>query len=79
VVVLAAFLRFAEKLDRSHCGLVSKAEFVDEGDGRCLLSFYSDSDCSFEEWSIAQHKRDFYDVFERQLDIHCNVAATHSN
>lgn len=77
VVVLSAFLRFAEKLDRSHCGLVSKAEFVDEGDGRCLLLFYSDSDCSFEEWSIAQNKRAFSDVFERQLDIHCNVATVH--
>jgi hypothetical protein len=76
--VLSAFLRFAEKLDRSHCGLVHRAEFVDEGD-QVQLAFYSESDCSFEEWSIAQNKRAFYDAFDRQLDIHCCLNPAHSN
>lgn len=79
VVVLSAFLRFAEKLDRSHCGLVSRAEFKDGGDGQVLLSFYSESDCSFEAWSISQNKRAFYHAFAKQLDSHCCLVPSHSN
>ncbi len=77
VVALSAFLRFAEKLDRSHCGLVSKAEFIKVGKEQVLLSFFSDSDCSFEEWSIIQNKQAFYDAFDKQLDVHCIVTPTH--
>jgi exopolyphosphatase/guanosine-5'-triphosphate,3'-diphosphate pyrophosphatase len=73
IAILSTFLRFAEKLDRSHCGLVKKAEFVKTGRNRILLSFYSDSDCSFEEWSIIQNKQAFYQAFEKQLEVHCSV------
>jgi len=38
-----------------------------------LLSFYSDSDCSFEEWSIIQNQQAFYEAFGKQLDVHCIV------
>jgi exopolyphosphatase/guanosine-5'-triphosphate,3'-diphosphate pyrophosphatase len=73
VVVLSTFLRFAEKLDRSHCALVKKAEFILEDEDSVLLEFYSDSDCSFEEWSIIQNKQAFYEAFKKQLDVHCQV------
>jgi exopolyphosphatase / guanosine-5'-triphosphate,3'-diphosphate pyrophosphatase len=71
VVILSTFLRFAEKLDRSHCGLVKKAEFVKVNKDQVLLSFYSDSDCSMEEWSIIQNQQAFYEAFEKQLDAKC--------
>lgn len=74
VAILSTFLRFAEKLDRSHCGLVKKAEFIKVNKDHVLLSFYSDSDCSFEEWSIIQNQQAFYEAFEKQLDVHCMVA-----
>jgi exopolyphosphatase/guanosine-5'-triphosphate,3'-diphosphate pyrophosphatase len=73
VAILSTFLRFAEKLDRSHCGLVKKAEFIKVNKDQVLLSFYSDSDCSFEEWSIIQNRQAFYEAFEKQLDVHCEV------
>jgi exopolyphosphatase/guanosine-5'-triphosphate,3'-diphosphate pyrophosphatase len=73
IAILSTFLRFAEKLDRSHCGLVKKAEFVKVNKDQVLLSFYSDSDCSFEEWSIIQNQQAFYEAFEKQLDVHCIV------
>jgi exopolyphosphatase/guanosine-5'-triphosphate,3'-diphosphate pyrophosphatase len=73
VAVLSTFLRFAEKLDRSHSGLVKKAGFVEENKDQVLLSFYSDSDCSFEEWSVIQNRQAFYEAFKKQLDVHCTV------
>jgi len=73
VAVLSTFLRFAEKLDRSHSGLVKRAEFVEENKDQVLLSFYSDSDCSFEEWSVIQNRQAFYEAFKKQLDVHCTV------
>jgi len=73
VAILSTFLRFAEKLDRSHTGLVKKAEFIVENKDQILLEFYSDSDCSFEEWSVIQNKQAFYEAFEKKLDVHCTV------
>jgi exopolyphosphatase/guanosine-5'-triphosphate,3'-diphosphate pyrophosphatase len=73
VVVLSTFLRFAEKLDRSHCGLVKKAEFVREGRDQVLLRFYSDTDCSLEEWSVNQNRQAFYEAFECELQAQCIV------
>jgi exopolyphosphatase/guanosine-5'-triphosphate,3'-diphosphate pyrophosphatase len=75
ITILSTFLRFAEKLDRSHTELVKKAEFIKINKDKILLQFYSDSDCSFEEWSIIQNKQAFYEAFEKQLDVHCTVAA----
>lgn len=73
VAILSTFLRFAEKLDRSHCCLVKKAEFVKMNKDQVLLSFYSDSDCSLEEWSIIQNRQAFYEAFGKELDAHCIV------
>ncbi|HLN89666.1 MAG TPA: Ppx/GppA phosphatase family protein [Candidatus Binatia bacterium] len=73
IVVLSTFLRFAEKLDRSHSGLVKKAEFTKLNKDQVLLSFSSDSDCSLEEWSIAQNRQAFYEAFEKELDARCTA------
>ena len=37
IAILSTFLRFAEKLDRSHCGLVKKAEFIKDNKISVLL------------------------------------------
>jgi len=73
IVVLSTFLRLAEKLDRSHCGLVRKAEFTDTDNGAILLSFQSDVDCSLEEWSIIQNRQAFDEAFGKQLEVHCEM------
>lgn len=73
VCVLSTFLRLAEKLDRSHCGLVKKAEFTRENKDHVLLKFYSDSDCSLEKWSIIQNKQAFSEAFDQELDAVCVV------
>ncbi len=73
IAILSTFLRFAEKLDRSHCCLVKKAEFVKSNKDQVLLSFYSDSDCSLEEWSIIQNRQAFYEAFGKELEAKCTV------
>jgi exopolyphosphatase/guanosine-5'-triphosphate,3'-diphosphate pyrophosphatase len=75
VAALSTFLRFAEKLDRSHCELVKKAEFTKTGKDLVLLSFYSDTDCSLEEWSIIQNRQAFHEAFRKQLNVHCIVTS----
>jgi exopolyphosphatase/guanosine-5'-triphosphate,3'-diphosphate pyrophosphatase len=78
VIVLSAFVRFAEKLDRSHSALVKKAEFILENKDTVLLMFYSESDCSFEEWSINQNKQAFLEAFDKELDVQCEVTPSNS-
>ncbi|MDR0470825.1 MAG: Ppx/GppA family phosphatase [Nitrososphaerota archaeon] len=73
IAVLSTFLRLAEKLDRSHRGLVKKVEFVREGKNHVVLRFYSDNDCSLEEWSIIQNQPAFYGAFEKTLCVQCIV------
>jgi exopolyphosphatase/guanosine-5'-triphosphate,3'-diphosphate pyrophosphatase len=73
IAILSTFLRFAEKLDRSHSGLVKKTEFSKINKDQVSLTFYSDSDCSFEEWSVIQNKQAFYEAFDKKLDVHCVV------
>jgi exopolyphosphatase/guanosine-5'-triphosphate,3'-diphosphate pyrophosphatase len=73
IVVLSTFLRLAEKLDRSHASLVKKAEFCKTGKDTIQLTFYSDTDCSLEEWSIVQNRQAFSEAFKMHLDVHCIV------
>jgi exopolyphosphatase/guanosine-5'-triphosphate,3'-diphosphate pyrophosphatase len=75
ISVLSTFVRIAEKLDRSHCGLVKKVELSKTGKNQALLTFYAESDCSFEEWSILQNRQAFYQSFEIELDARCLVMA----
>ena len=79
VIILAVFLRLAEKLDRSHCAIIKKAEFSNVEKDRVLLSLFSDSDCSMEEWSVVQNGPAFYGAFGRKLDVHCVPINPHGN
>jgi len=80
VMMLAVFLRLAEKLDRSHCAIIKKAEFSNVEKDRVLLSLFSDSDCSMEEWSVVQNGPAFYGAFGKKLDSHCtNLHSTDSS
>jgi hypothetical protein len=50
---------------------VRKAEFVEEKGNQVLLAFYSDSDCSLEEWSINQNSQAFHSAFGKKLEAKC--------
>jgi exopolyphosphatase/guanosine-5'-triphosphate,3'-diphosphate pyrophosphatase len=68
VLVLALFLRLAEALDRTHCGLVRTAVFEDDGDGvRLVLG--SAADPHLEVWGAGNQARAFRKVFGRRLTL----------
>jgi exopolyphosphatase/guanosine-5'-triphosphate,3'-diphosphate pyrophosphatase len=69
IIILSVFLRLAEKLDRSHRGLVKKVELKEAEKDRILLSLYGDEDCSLEEWSVAQNAQAFHAAFTKKLDV----------
>ncbi len=69
IIILSVFLRLAEKLDRSHRGLVKKVEFKEAEKDRILLSLFGDEDCSLEEWSVAQNAQAFHAAFAKKLDV----------
>ncbi len=73
IIALSAFVRLAEKLDRSHSGVVKKVEFKKSGKNKITLVLYADTDCNLEEWSILQNKQAFYESFEEDLDAHCVI------
>ena len=75
IVILSTFLRLAEKLDRSHASLINKTEFSNMKKDGILLTFYSDTDCSLEEWSIVQNRQAFYEAFKKRLEVHCAVSS----
>jgi exopolyphosphatase/guanosine-5'-triphosphate,3'-diphosphate pyrophosphatase len=60
VVMLSVFLR-----------IIKKAKFSNVEKDRVLLSLFSDSDCSMEEWSVVQNGPAFYGAFGKKLYAHC--------
>jgi exopolyphosphatase / guanosine-5'-triphosphate,3'-diphosphate pyrophosphatase len=72
IVILAVFVRLAEKLDRSHSGIIKKAEFLSIEKDRALLALFSDSDCTMEAWSVEKNGPAFYGAFGKRLRVHCS-------
>jgi len=71
---LSPLLRLAENLDRSHAGLVTRAELEAIDGKRTALNVYSDRDCQLELWGIRAHQSFFEDVYRRKLVVR-HVAA----
>jgi exopolyphosphatase/guanosine-5'-triphosphate,3'-diphosphate pyrophosphatase len=73
VRTLAAILRLAESLDRSHSQVVSAVELHDRGDDD-LLQIRANGDAELELWSAARHAA----PFERMTGKPLRVEATHT-
>jgi exopolyphosphatase/guanosine-5'-triphosphate,3'-diphosphate pyrophosphatase len=54
VKTLAAFLRLAEGLDRSHSQIITKLDVLDRGD-HCLVRLHCSSDAELELWAAHRH------------------------
>ena len=72
VRTLAAILRLAESLDRSHSQIISGLELHDRGDDD-LLQIRSTGDAELELWSAARHAA----PFERLTGKPLRIEATH--
>jgi exopolyphosphatase/guanosine-5'-triphosphate,3'-diphosphate pyrophosphatase len=69
VIIMSAFLRLAETLDRSHANLVTSAQFRRGSKGAVVLEVTADADVSLEIWGVENNARAFKQAFDRELRI----------
>jgi exopolyphosphatase/guanosine-5'-triphosphate,3'-diphosphate pyrophosphatase len=70
VGVLAAFLRIAEGLDRSHLSLVQDVRLkTATSPRRLILTLVADADCDLELWGVETNKDLFEHVFGVPLEL----------
>lgn len=69
VVALSAFLRMAESLDRSHCGLIEHARFVTADQDEAVLEIVANGDCQLELWGVESQAKGFRKAFGRELVV----------
>lgn len=69
IIIMAAFLRLAETLDRSHANLVSSAQFRKGSKGAIVLEVTADADVSLEVWGVENNAKAFKLAFDRELKV----------
>ncbi len=69
VRLLSPLLRLAENLDRSHAGLVTRAELVVAGNKDIALNVYATQDCPLERWDAQASAALFEQVYRRRLTV----------
>ena len=67
VKVHSTILKIAESLDRSHSGLIRKAEFRNASGGEVILDISWEYPCELELWGLSKHLKTFTKVFGRRL------------
>jgi exopolyphosphatase/guanosine-5'-triphosphate,3'-diphosphate pyrophosphatase len=69
IVVMSAFMRLAETLDRSHAGLIRSARFKNSRKGKIVLEVTTDADISLEIWGVENSSKAFEQAFDRELKV----------
>jgi len=69
VIVLSMLLRIAEKLDRSHTGLIKKAEFTGKNRTTVELAIRPEGSCELEVWGVESNLKAFEKLFRRKLNL----------
>lgn len=69
VIVLSMLLRIAEKLDRSHTGLIKKAEFTGKNRATVDLVIWPEGSCELEVWGVESNLKAFEKLFRRKLNL----------
>ncbi|MGE3178821.1 MAG: Ppx/GppA phosphatase family protein [Vicinamibacterales bacterium] len=75
VRTLAAMLRLAEGLDRSHAQAITGLELHDRGED-ALLQIRASGDAELEVWAAARHAAPFEAVLGKPLRVEANVEPT---
>ncbi|MBI0582898.1 MAG: Ppx/GppA family phosphatase [Methanomassiliicoccus sp.] len=74
VIVMSAFMRLAETLDRSHANLVGPVRFRKEGKSAIVLEIETGGDVSLEVWGVENNSKAFRLAFGRDLGIEVKQA-----
>jgi len=69
VILLSMLLRIAEKLDRSHTGLIKKAEFTGKNRTTVELAIWPEGSCELEVWGVESNLKAFEKLFRRKLNL----------
>lgn len=75
IIVLAAFMRLAETLDRSHANLVSSVALRKSG-REIVLNVEAEADVSLELWGVEGDCKAFNRAFDRDLKVEVKGPAT---
>lgn len=67
VRILAALLRIAEGLDRSHTGIISHVRFYIASTDTVVLEMHARKDCQLELWDLEKHKKFFTKILGYNL------------
>ncbi|WP_440954067.1 Ppx/GppA phosphatase family protein [Methanosarcina sp. Mfa9] len=67
VRILAALLRIAEGLDRSHTGIISHVRFYISSTDTVVLEMHARKECQLELWELEKHKKFFTKIFGYNL------------
>jgi len=67
VRVLAALLRIAEGLDRSHTGIISHVRFYIASTDTVVLEMHARKECQLELWELEKQKKFFKKIFGYKL------------
>jgi len=76
VVGLSSFLRIAEALDRSHCGLIDRARFVSATDKEAVLEISAQGDCQLELWGAESQNKGFKKIYDRELRLRFKISTS---
>jgi exopolyphosphatase/guanosine-5'-triphosphate,3'-diphosphate pyrophosphatase len=74
LIILAAFLRLAEALDRSHCALIEHARFVNATEREALLEITAKGDCQLERWGAEAQAKTFRKALKKDLNLRFRVS-----
>jgi exopolyphosphatase/guanosine-5'-triphosphate,3'-diphosphate pyrophosphatase len=67
VIVLSAFIRLAESLDRSHMGLVRSIGFTEADEDRVVLHIAAPEDCHLEMKGVENEAANFQKIFGKEM------------
>ena len=75
IITMAAFMRLAETLDRSHCNLIGEARFKKMDKSEVVLEVEAEDDASLEIWGLDDDQKAFHRAFNRDLKVRVRGAA----
>jgi exopolyphosphatase/guanosine-5'-triphosphate,3'-diphosphate pyrophosphatase len=75
IILLAAFMRLAETLDRSHANLVNSVGLRKNG-REIVLDVVAEADVSLEIWGVEGDCKAFKRAFDRDLKVEVKGPAT---
>jgi exopolyphosphatase/guanosine-5'-triphosphate,3'-diphosphate pyrophosphatase len=75
IITMAAFMRLAETLDRSHANLVDEARFKKMDKSEVVLDVVAGADASLEVWGLDDDQKAFRRAFDRDLRVKVREAS----